>query len=446
MFVFDICPPQGPWPTPPWCEGNSFSNYSWHPEKNDLNNPADFENEVLVEKGKVTTEEKDFQEVSQEKNAGISGETTSTVTKKEIVEKPEEKIIPTIYKKDFQKGVTFGAMKWDTYAKQHVKESMADAINLGVNTIVIIPDWFVFPDQYGVEIKPFYESDGVFPNATGWITPTLTDNELTSIVRLAKKNNLNVVLKPHVDPIDFGITPKSNRVELHPKNWDTWFSNYEKFILHYADFAEKEGADALVVGTELDTTIWQMPNSAEKWNNLICKIRKIYKGKLTYSVGCYNGGCQGPSEVGFWSSLDYIGFEPYFGLSNKNNPTVEEMAQSFGSKLDSYAGVLSKKYNKPVVLSEVNVYGYDGVNKDPIGATPANAVKDHQEQADYYDALFRTIKNRDWIQGVYLWGWYIGTTSEKDKPSQLNDFGDSFAQKKAGEVVKEWFQKIYIKK
>ena len=101
--------------------------------------------------------------------------------------------------------------------------------------------------------------------------------------------------------------------------------------------------------------------------------------------------------------------------------------------------MLARPEKLKIALSEVNVYSYDGVNKDPIGAIPKNASKDHQEQADYYDALFTSLTDKDWIKGVYLWGWYLDTTLAKAKKSQQNDFGDSFAQKPAGEIVQKWY-------
>ena len=40
-------------------------------------------------------------------------------------------------------------------------------------------------------------------------------------------------------------------------------------------------------------------------------------------------------------------------------------------------------------------------------APQANAKPDPQEQADYYEALFQSIKEKNWINGIHWWAWYL---------------------------------------
>ena len=344
----------------------------------------------------------------------------------------------TVFKKGFQKGVTFGGMKWSEDEKKHINTAINALDEFNVKWIAIVPDWFVFPGVNGTEIKPFYMSDGDFPNSTGWITPTLTDSELKNIIDKVRKKGIKVVLKPHIDPIDFGINSGSGRGSLNPSDWDEWFNSYEDFILHYAEFAERENADMLVIGTELDTAVRDAPNATKKWKDIIKKIRKIYSGPLTYSASCF-GECWSPSQVGFWNDLDYIGFEPYFSLTNKNNPTIAEIKSVFDKKFDKFAYPLYKKYKKPIIITEANVYSYNGVNKHPIDPPPSNAKADHQEQADYYEAMFQSIIDKDWIQGIYWWGWYLGSIVKGD---YSKDLYDPFVRKPAGQIMKQWYLKI----
>jgi len=431
MFIFQICPPEGPWIMPPWCSKSKESvNFNREVDNNSLvddNNSISQKNEIKEETQKDEVLKDKIKEETQ-KDEVLKDKTQE--------EKKIENDFPGITRANFQKGVVFGAMKWSKDEKRYIQKGI-DALNeFNVGWIAIVPEWFVFPDQNGTEIKPFYESMGKFPNSSNWITPTLSDDELIGIIKKAKQKGIKVVLKPQIDPIDFGVKSGSSRGSLHPSDWDLWFSNYKKFILHYAQLASQEGVKMLIIGTELDTAVREMPQATLKWNNLIKEIRKVYSGSLTYSASCY-GECWSPRQVGFWNNLDYIGFEPYFSLTHKNNPSVEEMKTAFDEKLNKYAKALFNRYHKPVIITEANVYSYDGVNQHPIDPPGANALPDSKEQADYYEALFRSIQDKEWIEGIYWWAWYLKSTDSH--ASYLNDLYDPFVRKPAGEVLKKWY-------
>ncbi len=512
MWVFNLCPPEGPWPKPPWCtqikKEATIEDKAYVPEYQEKEKAEDLEK--TQEKLQPVERQKEEQEQLEEKQEKpeekpkekihatfvvtipywIDGniylaldsnyrflklEKVNAVTYKgeasleEGTEyfytlngkiKSKERFVlkhkvqldavidwegsnKRIIKKGFYKGVTFGAMKWDSWQKQYLDAAIDALDEFYVNSIIIIPDWFVFPGVEGTEIKPYYDEE-TFPNPTGWITPTLTDDELRSIIRKVKKKGIKVILKPHVDTIDFGMKKNSCRGCLRPKDWDKWFENYEKFILHYASLAEDENVDLFVIGTELDTSITQPKNSEKKWRNIIKKVRAVYSGPITYSVSCHQA-CFSPSQIKFWDALDYIGFEPYFGLTDKNNPTIEEMKNAFKEKLNKFAKPLYEKYKKPIIFTETNVYSWDGVNKEPIGIgniDTSKAKPDYFEQAAYYEAVFQAIENIDWVKGVIWWAWYLDSVEREPYLYAEGDIWDSFVRKPAGQVMKKWFGKI----
>ncbi len=462
MFIFKLCPPNGLWISPPWCNNEqSHSHFNLLKKERLVNflvtvpywtsgdvylglqdNPKYLKLDKLdavTYSGKTKLKDDTSYYYSQGNNETKSQNNfviTSDLQMDAVIDWQNSK--KKIIKAGFQKAVTFGAMAWDKYRQKYLDKSFDTLNKLNIDWIVIIPDWFIYPDNKGTEIKAFYGDDQNFPNSSGWITPTLTDQKIKYIITKARKQGIKVILKPHVDPINFGLKKDSNRTNLHPQNWSKWFKNYEKFILHYANLAQEENISVLVIGTELDSSIWEDPRSEQHWRKIITQVRKIYSGKLAYSLGCYNNNCRLASKIKFWDDLDYIGFEPYFGLTNTNKPSINEMKLSFDKMLNKYAKPLSGKYNKPVLLSEVNIYSYDGANQDPI-VVPSNPQADHQEQAAYYEALFQSLENKDWIQGVYLWSWYLDNAVQKYNP---HDVGDSFLNKPAGQVIKKWYGKI----
>lgn len=359
----------------------------------------------------------------------------------------------TITKTNFMKGVTFGGMLWNDANRALVDQNLPILDEFNVEWIILIPDWFVFgsatvPTKESTDIRPFYPTDGTFPNATNWITPTLPTAEVVSIIRKAKAAGKKVMLKPHIDPIDFGITAGSGRGSLQPSatKWDEWFSSYKVFLNHYADIAQAEGVELFCVGCELDDVTYPTnggvtADATARWKDVVASVRARYGGKLLYSASALGDG-SGPSKVQFWDVLDYIGFEPYFGLTTSNDPTVAEMKAAFDTKLDTLAKPLYQTYNKPIIFSEANCNSFSGVNKDPLASPPTGALADHQEQADYYEALFQSIESRNWIEGVFWWAWYLNSTAKGYEADWARDIYDPFVRKPAGQVMRKWYGKI----
>ena len=256
------------------------------------------------------------------------------------------------------------------------------------------------------------------------------------------------MLKPHLTRIDAGMEVGLYTLQPLSDKWDEWFAHYQEFILHYAEIAQAEGVELLCVGCELDDVT--MPTNdgvpddvAERWRKLIAKVRETYKGELLYSVSAAGEDGSGPSKIKFWDKLDYIGFEPYFGLSNEPSPSISDLVAAFDANLEDWAKPLYDTYNKPIIFSEANCYSHAGVFIDPLGQPAEGAVPNPQAQADYYEALFRSIEGKDWIAGVFWWAWYLDSTAKGDEERQYTqDCYDPFVRKPAGQVLRKWFGKI----
>jgi hypothetical protein len=365
--------------------------------------------------------------------------------------------VKTINMPDFQKGVIFGGMLWrpDELAIPGIIDYNLDmAKSFGINSIGLVNTWFMFPDcSNPEEIKPFYESDGVWPEeiAQGWSEPTLTDEQLGMIISKAKERGFSIFLKPLITT--FAVGPNNHPLcYVGITNWDRWFDQYTNFILHFAELSEENGVDMLAIGTELDIpTTSSMtgapPDATARWLDLITRIRSVYSGKITYSVSCGINPekwdefpCHAPKDVQFWEAVDYIGFEPYFPITQKLDPTISELKDGFGSKLDSasytFAKQLSETYQKPIIFTEYSLRGYDGANLYQQN-TPPNPILDQQEQADMQEAVFQALEERPWIQGMYHWAWYLINPDDNMK-WQLNDI-NNFSGTLCGQVMKKWF-------
>lgn len=99
--------------------------------------------------------------------------------------------------------------------------------------------------------------------------------------------------------------------------------NYEKFIVHYAELAEKNKIEIFCVGTELHKTIYK----EKEWRSVIAKVKSVYKGKLTYAANFH----EEYQQIKFWDALDYIGVQAYFSLTQSENHSLEELQKRLGS-------------------------------------------------------------------------------------------------------------------
>lgn len=117
------------------------------------------------------------------------------------------------------------------------------------------------------------------------------------------------MLKPQIWIPKGGFT--GNIKMKSEKEWITFESNYEKFILFFAKHAQTTNCELFCIGTEMNSFVIARP---KYWSDLILKIRKIYTGKITYAENWDTY-----ATVPFIPSLDYIGIDAYFPLDTEKH-------------------------------------------------------------------------------------------------------------------------------
>lgn len=255
---------------------------------------------------------------------------------------------------------------------------------------------------------------------TPWWGESKQGIALTTV--LARQQGIKTLLNPHLwvkESWPGEIEMKSER------EWKSWFRHYESFILSYAKLADSTGIEIFCIGTELHKTV-----KRPEWRSLIRKIRKVYKGKLTYAAN-FSGEFE---DVPFWNELDYIGVQAYFPLAPGTLPGIQELQQGWKDPIRRIEKV-HQKFNKPVLFTEL------GYKSTPDAAIEPWRWPDRQDeismetQSNCYEAFFQAVWPLDWIAGVYFWKWYPHT------PRHATD-GDFTPQGKPAEtVMKNWFAK-----
>jgi hypothetical protein len=223
-----------------------------------------------------------------------------------------------------------------------------------------------------------------------------SDEGISKTTELARKAKIKTLLKPHI----WVGSGWPGEIEMKSDTaWQRWFRIYEKFIVHYAELAEKNKIEIFCIGTELHKTI----GKEKEWRGIIAKIRSVYKGKLTYAANFH----EEYEQVKFWDALDYIGVQAYFSLTKNESHSIAELKRGWDSPLSSIERV-HKKFSRPVIFTEI---GYRSDKK--AGIEPwlwpkenSGAEISNEAQANCYQAFFQSVWKKSWLEGAYFWKWY----------------------------------------
>jgi len=228
------------------------------------------------------------------------------------------------------------------------------------------------------------------------------DEGLTVTAALASSLGVHTLLKPHVWVRRAGGATRDGIAMESEADWTRWFRNYRTFILHYAELAERDHMEMLCVGTELGVAA--VSREAD-WRALIADIRRVYHGRLTYAANWYREY----EAVPFWDVLDFIGIQAYFPLSEKEQPSLDELVAGWAPHLAAIERVQAR-VGKPVLFTEI---GYRSVPDAaarpwewPSRFEPESAPSDPGLQARCYEAFFRAVWPCPWFAGAYWWKWF----------------------------------------
>ena len=234
---------------------------------------------------------------------------------------------------------------------------------------------------------------------------TPSDEALRYIISQIHQMGMGVILLPPLF-VDDGTWEGA----IEPKDIGTWFDRWQGVLLQYAELAEEPGAEILLLGSEFFT----LRNQTEAWNRLITAVRGRYHGKLGYSVNYWfdRYEYQQVLEMGHWMNLDFIGVTAYFELTDKTDPTIEELEAAWRNDLNGQDVVadleaLHKKYEKPVVFWEIGYFSKDGTNTYPWNF-PQSGSEDQQEQADCWTAFLNVFKDIEWFHGYGIYAENVG--------------------------------------
>ena len=288
------------------------------------------------------------------------------------------------------KGMTFaheGYRVYNGYGGSTVDQSLTSLAQLNVNALAVVPYTFQRNARVPNHLSIPYSAGGENDAAT------------TYSLRQAKQRGWFTLLKPQIW-VGGGSWPGDVDFD-DPTKWDAWFKAYEYWILHYALLAEREGVDALCIGTELVRTTLTHP---DRWRRLIADLRLVYSGRLTYAA---NWG-EEFENLSFWGELDVMGLNSYYPISKSQEPTDGELEAGVREWL-AMAAAKSRTVDKPLWLTEVGFRSVERTWLNPHAEAGERAA-DNVAQSRAYRALFAAAQDRPELTGMFIWKWpsYLG--------------------------------------
>ncbi len=244
-------------------------------------------------------------------------------------------------------------------------------------------------------------------------------------IELLHQNRIKVMVKPQIWIWKGEFT--GNMKMANEEDWRVLEDSYEKFILTYASVAEENKAEIFCIGTELEQFVQHRPGY---WKQLIEKIRNVYKGKLTYAANWDEY-----SRVPFWSSLDYIGVDAYFPLSDKKTPGTDELREGW-QPWKKALQELSNLHKKQVIFTEFGYRSMDYTAHKPWLVDRTEEGVNLLAQVNAKTAIFEEFWREDWFAGGFIWKWF----PNNETAGGSNDNRFTPQNKPAEEVIRSYYK------
>ncbi|WP_299672803.1 hypothetical protein [uncultured Polaribacter sp.] len=278
--------------------------------------------------------------------------------------------------------------------------SISNYIKTNIEWIAVIP-YFYQETESSIKINS-PEKMGVWSKR---------DSAFIRDIKKLHTKDIFVMIKPH---LWMSSGWRSNINFDTQENWNSWFEGYRKNIIHYAKMAQETNAALFCIGTELQSSLKELP---KKWLLLIQEIKTIYKGKLTYAANWDDTY----DFTDFWNEMDYIGIQAYYPLTENSNPNLEQIKTGWNKHMPSLKK-LSKKYHKQILFTEVGYRNDLYATKKPWEWSNYFqrflTKKSDKTQQLAYEALFQKLWKEDWFAGTFPWEWNSSDFPIYKKPSQ----------------------------
>lgn len=288
--------------------------------------------------------------------------------------------------------------------------------------------------------------------------------ELSETVKRLHDNGISVLFKPCLTPLDggwmglvnFPDTEVLRQIEgVENDYWGNWFKSFTEALKYFADFSERVGMDAMIIGAEYSGT----ERKDEHWMKVIEAVRQNYSNPISYETTM---GASAKNPQKFLENVDFLCYSYYppaappnmpldsaGAMDAANNPTVkevpsrtvEEMVEYMQPARDNILNMSKRFGNKPLALTEFGIRSAHGCSMQPFNFL-WDSYYDGEEQANYLEAGFRTFLDLAPYLGFFWWKWDETQNRPHYKADPNGEMGFTIQGKPAEEVMRKWLQKL----
>jgi hypothetical protein len=307
--------------------------------------------------------------------------------------------------------------------------------------------WVVlYPAWDWIKIDPLPKLQG--SNIDG---PEYPDYILFEQINDYKNAGLKVILGPQICCTMINYEHRS--IEW----WEQYFSEIERFLMHYATIASNTGVEAFFADITIGNTILEDQQEyleffeQQKWSEIWDSIKEIYDGEIgqmIWNLGVVKFSSTSPSaDFVIWGDkLDFFYIQSEGEITSIENPSDKELSIGVERELDALKPFYDI-YNKPIIIQTAyhsikdswRGFEYAQLGKSGCGESDSeNSCKfifSGYDQARIINEFFKLIKDKSWIIGYFHFGYW-----QYEMPL-LTDW--SIRGKAAEDVWEKWNNIIY---
>ena len=330
-------------------------------------------------------------------------------------------------------------LSWKEYAPSAIQKVQ----EIGSNTLVIRPTWSLLANNpVEFSLKPGVDLFG---------------SELNSIFKSIQATDMRIAIFPTVNH-QGSISDWWLDSILDNTWWDNWFSSYRAFILYYSKLAAQNNIETLILGGD-----WLLPalpggtlpdgsnsnppaDSDARWISLIAEIRQQYSGQIFWAVKYPGGLVHTPVLINELDGIYLLWTAP---IADSLDTSIMDMHTQAGILLDNEIAPFKATFQKPMVIAiaypsisgsgfgcfkESQSYCKDWTLLNQPNPFIENIELNFRAQQDVYQAMFKAINERSWVDGFISRGFYV--------PLSLQDVSASIFGKPTITLVDHWFHSL----
>ncbi|MFA6322067.1 MAG: hypothetical protein WCX71_01160 [Candidatus Buchananbacteria bacterium] len=414
MAYFSLCPPAGPWPTPPWCSHLMAKDFSYH-ELDYLKLPAAESTKFKLGVGTMD----------------IWGNPHWFINLGEDTTKNYASALKRI-----------GQIKSQIYF-------FTDFINLGQGSEVKVFDRDTFAATYNIsesDLKSLVASAKANNQNRIIMLTNLSDtkNEIEGFISSADKTKdlkemvMGRLFKKLTEQ-QAGLTSAEGLKDFDEKKWQEFLASLKKTIVAQATKAQAAGVTDFIVNPGDVIVDYYYPNSLSTyWQSVRTEVKSVFSGR----VGFFGY----PDLIQKADLKDFDFVVVYFEVHGDKTAQaffVDSAIAADSLKLawQKYFAQNFWKNIKSEKILLVTIPSYTGVKTggwiEP-GEMHSDLIRDDREQAWLYETLFEILQAKPSVDAVISYGYWWSPNMYPQSQPLRNDLSHSLRGKDAENVFYFW--------